>query len=279
MRKLILPLIAAACLAVPASAQTLDRIKQTGKLNFGYRTDAAPLSFQKPNGDPAGYTPLICVHIGQAIANALKMENLDATFVPVQANDRFDRVASGEIDLLCGAATITLSRRQIVDFSDPVYVDGTAVLLHKGAPSDFANLSGKKIGVREATTTQEALNNSLQASGVTAEVVAFASHDDGFKAMESKEIDAYFADQSLLIARLMASENAEAFQLSNEILTIEKQGLAMARGDADFRLLVDAALSDLYASGKIEEIFSAALPGISPGAALQAMFLISPTVR
>ena len=29
---------------------------------------------------------------------------------------------SGEIDMMCGAATITLTRREIVDFSDPIRV-------------------------------------------------------------------------------------------------------------------------------------------------------------
>lgn len=269
----------AACLALPATAQTLDRIKETGQLNLGYRTDASPLSFRKPDGNPAGYAPLICVQVGQAIANHLQMASLDAQFVPVGSEDRFDKVASGEIDLLCGAATITLTRRGIVDFSDPIYVDGTAILLPKGASGAFADLAGKKLGVRGSTTTEEALTTSLGQAGIEAEVITFDSHDNGLKAMETKEIDAYFADQSILASLSMTSPKAADFQMSSEILTIEKQGLALARGDADFRLLVDGALADLYASGKMREIFAQAMPGAQPGAALQSMYLIAPTLR
>ncbi|MDK3072192.1 amino acid ABC transporter substrate-binding protein [Sedimentitalea sp. JM2-8] len=279
MRSHLLSIIACLCLALPASGQTLQRIKETSKLNLGYRADAAPLSFQKPDGNPAGYTPLICLHVGQAIANALKLENLEATFVAVGTEDRFDKVASGEIDLLCGAATITLTRRSIVDFSDPVYVDGTAILQHRGASGKFADMAGQKLGVRAGTTTQEALTTSMTEAGIDAEIVTFASHQNGLDAMEAKEIDAYFADQSLLTALLANSLDPEAYQISDEILTIEKQGLALARGDSDFRQIVDAAIAGLYANGKMREIFDQAMPDLQPGVALQAMYLLAPTLR
>lgn len=279
MRQFLPSLIASALLALPAGAQTLDRILETGELNLGYRTDAAPLSYQQEDGNPAGYTPLICVSVAQSIANALKLENLDVAFVPVTTEDRFEKVASGEIDLLCGAATITLDRREIVDFSDPVYVDGTAILLPNGVQGSLSDLAGKKLGVRAATTTEEALDLSLSAANLTAEVITFENHADGISAMESKEIDAYFADQSILMGLFQSSPKASELMISNEILTIEKQGLAMARGDADFRLLVDASISDLFNNGKMREFFDAVMPGAEPGAALQAMYLLSPTAR
>jgi polar amino acid transport system substrate-binding protein/glutamate/aspartate transport system substrate-binding protein len=271
--------LALLCLTIPASAQTLQRIKDTSKINLGYRTDAAPLSFQKPDGNPAGYTPLICLYVGQAIANALKLDNLEATFVPVTADDRFDKVVSGEIDLLCGAATITLTRRAQVDFSDPVYVDGTAILVRKGTSGQFADMAGQKLGVRSGTTTEEALTTSMTETGISAEIVTFDNHEDGIAAMETSAIDAYFADQSILASLFLNSPEAGSFQISNEILTIEKQGLAMTRGDSDFRLLVDAVLADLYATGKMREIFGQAMQNAQPGAALQAMYLLAPTLK
>jgi len=115
MRKFAFSLLATALLALPASAQTLERIKESGELKLGYRADAAPLSFTDEDGQPAGYSVLLCAGVAQAIANKLQMTDLLATFHAVDATDRFDKVASGEVDLLCGAATITLSRRELVD--------------------------------------------------------------------------------------------------------------------------------------------------------------------
>lgn len=263
-------------IATPAVSQTLERIRETGQLNLGYRTDAAPLSFRNKAGEPAGYSPLLCGGVALAIAEHLQMRDLNARFVEVDAANRFEKVASGEIDLLCGAATITLRRLEIVDFSVPTYIDGTAVMLPAGADPNPAALIGKKLGVRDSTTTKDALQNTLTGEGVEAEIVTFASHQDGLEAIERGDIDAYFADQSILLFLYLASDNKDKLMVGDDILTVEKQGLAMARGDADFRLVVDTALSNMFASGDVERIYLKALPGVEPGSAIRAMFLTSP---
>ncbi|WP_186766207.1 amino acid ABC transporter substrate-binding protein [Phaeobacter marinintestinus] len=278
MRMLPLSTLVAAALALPVTAQTIDRITETGELRLGYRIDAAPLSFADEAGLPAGYSVLLCAEIAQGIANALKMEELNADFFAISPTDRFDKVAAGEIDLLCGAATITLGRRALVDFSIPTFVDGAALMLPADAPGQFADLKGKRIGVRGATTTEEALNNSLTRSGIEAEVVAFDAHDQGMEAMKAGEIDAYFADQSILLYLQATSGAHNDFKVSNEILSIEKQGLALARGDTDFRLMVDSIVSELYKNGKMEEIFATTMPGATAGNALRALHLIAPTL-
>jgi polar amino acid transport system substrate-binding protein len=278
MRTVCFSLLATAILALPASAQTLERIKLTGELKLGYRTDAAPLSYTDEQGLPAGYSPLLCTGVAQAIANQLKMDDLLATFHVVDATDRFDKVASGEIDLLCGAATITLSRRELVDFSTPTYVDGTAIMLPKDATGDLMDLAGQKVGVRTGTTTLDALKNTLTAEGIEAQIVRFTDHRAGFVAVQNGEIAAYFADQSILFSLLISGDTAQTLKVTGEIMTIEKHGLAMARGDTDFRLLVDRAISELFADGSMEELFQRTLPGASPGVAIQAMHLLSPTI-
>lgn len=278
MRLFTLAFATAALLTSSVSAQTIERLKETNHLTFGYRTDAAPLSYQTKDGNPAGYSPAICNEVAQYIANTFKMENLDVDFVAVDSKDRFDKVASGEIDLLCGAATITLSRRELVDFSIPTYVDGTSVLMPKSATGNLADLAGKKIGMRSATTTEEAVLNSFGSANVEADMVRFNTHPDGFKALQSGEIDAYFADQSILLVNYFERGMVNDFKLMDEILTVEKHGLALAKGDSDFRLLIDSALSELYAAGTMQKLFEAVLPGATPGAGLQAMYVIAPTL-
>jgi polar amino acid transport system substrate-binding protein len=277
MRLIALALLAAVATGLPATAQTIDRIRETGVFNIGFRTDAAPLSYATEDGLANGYSPILCANVAQFIANALNLEALDVKFVQVDASNRFEKVASGEVDLLCGAATITLSRRAIVDFSIPTYVDGTALVLPVDAAMNFTDLSGKTVGVRRDTTTAEALANSLESAGIAATIVPFDDHDTGFAALAGGEIDGYFADQSILLYRLSTlGEAADRFKLSDGLLTIEKQGLAMARGDADFRLLVDTALSQFYKDGTMRQIFDIALPGAEPGLALRALNMIAP---
>ncbi len=255
----------------------LDRIKESGTVHFGFREDAAPLSYRGPDGQPAGYSVLICDAVAERLAKQLGTAELTVEWQPVTTTDRFDAVAEGRIDLLCGAA------------SDHAFPAGAGGLLaadlrrrRGGAaaarmPTRTSTRSrDKKIGVQAGTSTEETLRNTLKAKAMPADVVTFEDHDAGLAALEAREIDAYFGDQSILFGLFFESDLSEELAVSENTLTIEKQGLALARGDSDFRLAVDRAVSDLYVSGKMTEFFKAAFPGASPGVALRALFLLGP---
>nr|WP_321250116.1 amino acid ABC transporter substrate-binding protein [uncultured Ruegeria sp.] len=276
--RLLSVLIVSVLFTTGAVAQTIERITNNNEIRFGFRTDAAPLSYVNDQGRPFGLSPLICDQVAQAVAKKLDLKDLNVRFIPVDSKDRFDKVASGEIDILCGAATITLSRREIVDFSIPTFVDGTSILLPIEAEGTMSALAGKKVGMRSSTTTEASVQNTFDAAGIDARMVRFASHPDGIKALRDGKIDAYFADQSILLVNYIAAGLKGKFKLSQEILTIEKQGLAIARGDDDFRLILDTILSEMYARGTMEEIFRTALPGIEPSEALKALYVIAPTI-
>jgi polar amino acid transport system substrate-binding protein len=267
---------ALALAALPALGQTLDRIIETGEIRLGVRSDAAPMSFLGEDGTATGYSVEICNEITDILSESLELETLTPVYVSVDAGNRFDAIAEGRIDLLCGAASVTLARREIVDFSLPVYVDGTAVAIPKGADPNLSALAGKKAGVREGTTTEKILTDSFAAANIDAEIVRFVSYGDGFKALEDSEVDAFFADQSILYNLFFTSSAKDRINVSENTLTIEKQALALLRGDNDFRLEVDRAISALFQSGRIAEIFQVSLHGAKPGLALKALYLISP---
>ncbi len=264
------------CLALPAAAEgTLDRLKSSGEIHLGYRADAAPLSYAGGDGLAAGYTVDVCEAVAESIGTALGT-TLKPSFVLVTSEDRFDAVADGRVDLLCDPSTITLTRREQVDFSIPTFVDGAAVLLPKGASPELSALAGKNVGVVEGTTTEEALRNTLAATKTQATIVPVSSHEAGIEALETGKIDAYFGDQAILFHLLATSDKADKLSISDNTLTVEKQALALPHGDDAFRLAVDRALSDLYHSGRMVEIFKTNLPGAKPGPALSALFLLAP---
>ena len=52
----------------------LDRIKETGTVRFGYREDAAPLSYLDEDKKPAGYSVLICDAVAASLGRQLGTE-------------------------------------------------------------------------------------------------------------------------------------------------------------------------------------------------------------
>ena len=100
------------------------------------------------------------------------------------------RVGCMPSKLLIAAADAAHHARHTEPFgvsTGPVRVDGTAVMLPKGASASFASLNGKKVGVRGGTTTEEALTNTLKDTGTDAEMVTFDSHEDAMAAMHGIE--------------------------------------------------------------------------------------------
>ena len=265
---------AALVLAAGAQAQTLERVRASGTFKIGYREDAAPFSFKNTLGEPSGFSVELCRLIAAHVKEALGLAEISIEYVPVGTEDRFQAVQDGRIDILCSADTVTLSRRELVDFSLFTFVDGAAVLLRAGAPEDLSGLPGRKIGVRDATTTEEALRDALAELDLKADVVTVASHDEGLAKLEAGEIAAYFGDQAILIFLASRSEAPEKLKLSNRQFTFEPYALALARGDSEFRLLVDRTLASIYRSGTIDQLFTNEFGrNADPTPALQALYL------
>ena len=63
-----------------ATSPTLERIKASGTVTFGYRDGAAPFSAKQRNGKVRGYSVELCEKVAAAVGSALKLEKI-ATFV------------------------------------------------------------------------------------------------------------------------------------------------------------------------------------------------------
>ena len=259
-----------------ASATTLEQIAQNKTVRIAYRDDAPPFSYKGKGGQPAGYMIDLCGAVVKKLAEQLKLPTLDIVYVPVTAVDRFDAIAKGKADILCEPTTQTLARRDQVDFSIPTFVDGAGLMIRGDGPHSLAALAGKKIGVLAGTTTETELRNSLKDAGINAEVIPANTHEDGLAMLDDGKVSAYFADRAILVFLAQQSAAPGKLLLADNYLTIEPYALALPHGDENFRLAVDRALSHIYRSGEIAQIFSKTFGGkAKPSQIVQTLYLIS----
>lgn len=276
MRRVMLGALLIVLGATPALAATLDRIKETGTLRIGFRADALPFSYRNDVGEAAGYSVELCRAVAGEIRRELGLSRLKLDYVPVTTEDRFEAVQQGRIDILCGATTVTLSRRKMVDFSLFTFADGAGVLLRADGPERFEDLAGQKVGVRAATTTEEALRTTMARTSMTLDVVTVEDHQDGLDKLLAGEIAAYFADRAILLFLVAQSEMPDKLRVADNYLTYESYALALPRGDNDFRFAVDRALSHVYRSGAIEEVFARSFTTkAKPSEILRALYVIN----
>ncbi|MEL6264624.1 MAG: amino acid ABC transporter substrate-binding protein [Pseudomonadota bacterium] len=272
-RLVLLAAAAAVGLAMPADAGPhLDRITAEGRINIGVRIDTPPFAYVE-DGQPRGFVTELCGMMAGAILTTSTLEGLNAHVVTVSAEDRFDRLISGEIDLLCGATTVTLSRREQMSFTLPIFATGIGGLvsadaspllrevLITGGPAAFsANaireaLAGKKLGVRAGTTAEDWLVRDVMRQAEDAEIVRLDDHHEGVDRVAEGAVDVYFADRAILAGILTDDPELERFELSEGTYTYEPYALAIPRGDEELRLVMDRALSHLYRSGAIFEVY------------------------
>ena len=107
----------------------------------------------------------------------------------------------------------------------------------------------------EATTTEVILRQLLQDTSTEADIILFDSADDAIQALREKKIDAFSSDQIVLIGIAAKAPNPTEFVIRTNVFSFEPFALAVARNDADFRLVADRVISDLYRSKKIFAIY------------------------
>jgi ABC-type amino acid transport substrate-binding protein len=263
-------------LACNAQADTLDQIRKSGEIRLGYRTDAPPMSSNDANGQAVGYSVDLCRRIATAVKEELKLANLKVTMVPLSNEERIDAIVADKADIECGATTITVSRRQKVDFTSMTFVTGGSLLsLATSGIDAVAGLAGKSVAVVAGTTSETALKQYLSKNLIDAKVVVVPNREDGMKQLAAKQVDAFAGDQVVQIGFLMRAPNPTVYRLSKDLFSYEPYGLVVRRNDAGFRLVADRAIAQMYRDG-IDQIYTQwfGKAGIRPSAVLMAVYTL-----
>jgi len=234
-------------------------------LLLGIRVDAPPFSsLADINGDPAqasGYTVDLCKRIAKRAVDAKLFSGIE--FKKVTAADRFDALKRGEIDMLCGASTVTLERLRVADFSLFTFLSGASVMYRRNSASENDEKNtNPMVGVLGKTTTENEANQILQdlqkknsQFGFPAQqklkLRSFEYHYDGLKALQEEEIMAYVADREILLAlRQKALHENEAHKtdivVAEDYYTTEHYAIGLRIGSSELRYIANSVLSELF---------------------------------
>jgi putrescine:ornithine antiporter len=260
------------------AAGTVDRIQASSRLRLGYRDDARPFAYKNDAGQAAGYSVALCQQVADDVKGELHLTGLTVEWVPVAFADRFAALQQGRIDLLCGSDTVTLARRKDVAFSIPIFPGGIGALVRADAPARLKDvlagrgqpfrptwraaagqlLQTRAFSVVAGTTAASWVAERLADLEIVADVTPVASYDAGIRALLDLKSDVLFGERAVLLDAAKRHPSARALTVVDRLFTYEPLALAMDRGDDDFRLLVDRALSRLYRSGAIGALFATA---------------------
>ncbi|WP_188695328.1 transporter substrate-binding domain-containing protein [Silvimonas amylolytica] len=233
-----------AALALPAVAGTLDQIASNGEVRIGYRQSSMPLSWSD-NEKPTGFMVSLCEKIvTEQIGPAVHNKNLRIQYVPVTAQNRFDLLASGKIDMECGSTTVTRARLQQADFSLVTYItESRLVSLKSSGAQSLSTISGKTLAVQ--TGSSQAALIARVASGVKVLPVPDAAH--GIAAVSQGKAHAYVDGEILSQSAIRKAGLPDDRFVYGAPISVEPFAIMTRKGDADFGQLIDAGLRKIFA--------------------------------
>lgn len=230
MKKLLLPLLATLLFTAAAHATTLEDVKARGKLLCGVNPGLVGFAAKGDDGAWAGFDVDFCRAVAaSALGDAAKVE-----YVALTAQDRFEKLTSGAVDVLARNTTWTMERETKfpLRFVGVNYMDGQGFLVSKalGVNSVFT-MSQAAICFLEGTTTEANVTDFFREREMVFTPVKFGTIDEVVAAYEAGQCDSYTADQSQLYAIRLKLKVPEDHIILPDVISKEPLGPMVRQGD------------------------------------------------
>jgi general L-amino acid transport system substrate-binding protein len=233
MRKFKYALGVVATLAAAGSvhADTLDVVKKRGVVQCGVTTGFAGFSAPDSKGEWQGLDVDVC----RAVAAAVLGDASKFKAVPLNSQQRFTALQSGEIDLLARNTTVTQQRDTALGaISAGVnFYDGQGFLVPKSLGVKSAKeLDGASVCMQTGTSNENTMADWARANNVKYKPVVIEQFNEVVNAFAAGRCDVFTTDASGLASiRISKLTNPDDYQVLPEIISKEPLGPFVRQGD------------------------------------------------
>jgi len=211
-----------------------------------------------PTGIPFTFLDVKTNTIQGAMVDLITAIGDDAGFkVNVQATPfsaLIPSLTSNKIDIISAAMLITVQRKEVIDFSDPVfpYPEGMVVSVDDNTPyKSLAELKGQIVGAQVGTVYID----FLKKNGEFAEVKVYDSLADILRDVSLGRIKAGFGDAPILKYQLSQNASLKAKLVPTyEPKMTGSVGIGVRKTDQELLKKINASLAKLQANGSIDKI-------------------------
>jgi len=261
--------------ATASAGDTLERIKSSGHVRFAYIAQAKPFTSAGAGGAVEGYGAALCDKIAASLKTQLGAPQLAVDWVPVTIDTAANTIAGGQADVLCTPSNATLARRKTLAFSIPTFAGGIRAVVRsdltpqvrealelkprdrpvwRGTPAQ-GMVEATRFATVAGTSAERWLAQGIKKFRLNTATVSVPDYASGIKFLMENKIDVFFGDADVALAA-MDEKAVQELRILNRQITHEPLALALPRGDEDFRLLVDTALSNTYSSPDFASLYA-----------------------
>jgi glutamate/aspartate transport system substrate-binding protein len=248
----VLSFILIACSYGVQAETTLQKIDKSGTLVIGTRTGSPPFAYVNKNNEWVGFSidlveKAILPVLNKKLDKRIKLEKKEsspATRIPL--------LTSNAVDLIAETMTDTQSRRDSVDFSITFFATGAQFLVKKGSPiKGIQTIAGKRVAAQQGSTNARIIRERAP----TAKLLEFPDQPAAFQALAQGQVQAYTNDGIQLAGLKAKAPKPDDWAVVGEFFSYEPYGMALRKGDSDFRQIVNVGLMESIESGKYFEIY------------------------
>jgi len=228
-----------AVMAAPAHAgKTLDGIKARGQLVCGVNTGLAGFAAANTAGKWSGLDVDVC----RALAATVLNDPEKVKYVPLNAQQRFTALQSGEIDILPRNTTFTMTRDASLGLNVTVvnYYDGQGFMVTaKSKIKSAKQLKGQTVCVQSGTTTEKNLTDYSKANNLGIKPVVFEKLEAAENAYFTGRCVSYTTDASgLASTRNDKAKDPKEHIILPDLISKEPLGPMVRRGDDEWFAIV-----------------------------------------
>jgi polar amino acid transport system substrate-binding protein len=180
-------------------AETLQGIRERGRLIVAVKDNTRPLGFKGSDGQLQGLEIDIARRLSQEILSSSLRSRYPTTagveFQPVNNQDRLRVLLDGRVDLTIARLSVSNSRSRVVDFSRSYYLETTSIITSSTNIRQPTDLAQKKVAVIQSSSTAIAIAHQIP----QAKLVPVANYQAAKDLIDRRQVVAFVADKSLLV--------------------------------------------------------------------------------
>lgn len=227
---MLLVLLLLVVMTAVGQAQTLDRVRERGRLVCGANNALLGFGYVDSSGAWSGFDVDFC----RAIAAAVLGDANAVEFVALSAAARQPAIQTGEVDVLIRNTTVTLTRETdwTANFTATTFYDGQGFMTRaEYGIVDLEDLAGATICVTKGTTTELNLADTLRARNIPFTPIVQEDANTVYDSYEQGRCDAVTSDKSQLAGMRALFERPEDHVILEPTISKEPLGPAVRHGD------------------------------------------------
>ena len=185
-----------------------------------------------------------------------KESGFEVQIEPMQFSALIGALTSSRIDIIAAAMYITEPRKQVIDFSEPIYTYGDGLFVPKTDSKDYGSLQdlkGMTVGAQVGTAYVE----PLQKSGLFQEVKIYDSIPDIMRDVNTGRLKAGFADLPIVAYNLQQGRFPEVRLVSGyKPMVVGSVGIGVRKSDQELLKKINAGLVKIKDNGTLKQILS-----------------------